>query len=73
VKARGKKNFFFARGFGMKHLFKPSGEFHLHGLIFKLKERMNSRQDRPVKQKKKNFSLHVEANFSRVFLRLRLL
>jgi hypothetical protein len=25
---------------------------HLHGLIFELKERMNSRQDRPVMQKK---------------------
>jgi hypothetical protein len=24
---------------------------HLHGLIFELKERMNSRQDRPVMQK----------------------
>ena len=27
---------------------------HLHGLIFELKERMNSRQDRPVMQKKKS-------------------
>ena len=33
----------------MKHLFKLSGYYnHLHGLIFELKERMNSRQDRPV-------------------------
>ena len=31
-----------------KHLFKPSGYNHLHGLIFELKERMNSRQDQPV-------------------------
>ena len=32
-----------------KHLFKLSGyNNHLHGLIFELKERMNSRQDRPV-------------------------
>ena len=32
-----------------KHLLKLSGyDNHLHGLIFELKERMNSRQDRPV-------------------------
>ena len=33
----------------IEHLFKLSGYYnHLHGLIFELKERMNSRQDRPV-------------------------
>jgi hypothetical protein len=38
---------------------------HLHGLIFELKERMNSRQDRPVMQKKRSTR---KKNFSRTKL-----
>jgi hypothetical protein len=37
---------------------------HLHGLIFELKEHMNSRQDRPVMHKKIKKVLLIKTNFS---------
>jgi len=44
-----------------KHLFKPSGKNHMHGLIFELKERMNSRQDQPViKTNQKRLEIKTE-------------
>ena len=43
---------------------------HLHGLIFELKERMNSRQDRPVMQKKKKWQEKKEFLSHKAFLRM---
>lgn len=48
-----------------EHLFKPSGKNHMHGLIFELKERMNSRQDQPVKETKQSLVKETERNLQK--------